>query len=114
MLVSCIVQATGASAGVSDEHGNCTFDDNGNTVPVLEGPRKSSMACRTISENKMELKPLYASKWLVTKWNMSKTDHYFLCVVFVVLSVEPFAHATRQSPCAMIVTKSILLRCDAR
>ena len=43
---------------------NNTLDDNENTDPVLEGPRRRSMAHKTIGEHKMETKPLYASKWL--------------------------------------------------
>ena len=53
-----------------------TLDDNGNAFPVLEGPRRRSMACKTISEHKMETKSLYAFKSLEAKWKMSKTDQY--------------------------------------
>ena len=38
------------------------------------------MACKTNIEHKMETKPLYALKWLGTKWKMSKTDQY-LCLM---------------------------------
>ena len=34
------------------------------------------MAHKTISEHKVETKPLYALKWLGTKWKVSKTDQY--------------------------------------
>ena len=55
---------------------NNTLDDNINTIPLLEGPRRRSMACKTTSKHKMERIHLYASKWLGTKWILRKTDQY--------------------------------------
>ena len=41
-----------------------TLDDNEHTVPVLKGPRRRSMGCKTISEHKMETKPfVHQSGW---------------------------------------------------
>ena len=55
---------------------NNNLDDDGNNMPVVEAPKLRSYTQQILTDHNLDTRPLYANRWLGSKWKLSKTQKY--------------------------------------